>query len=78
MDIQTTRRVIHALAALRDHNGDVAGAAGKLGISEKVLIQAVASGGPNLFEQSGDGKIQPTHMGLRFAARVDDFPYANW
>jgi hypothetical protein len=78
MDTHTTGRAIHALAALRDCNGDVAAAATKLGTSQERLISALRAVGPTFYEQSGDGKILPSEVGLRFASRADMFPYVNW
>jgi len=78
MDIHTTGRAIHALAALRDCNGNVAEAAVKLGISQEMLVSALTEVGPTFYEQPGDGKIIPSEVGLRFATRVDMFPYVNW
>ena len=78
MDIQTTGQVIHALAALRDCNGNLAQAAARLGVSEDAIRRALAQAGPNFYTQSADGSIQPTEMGLRFADRVGTFPHVNW
>jgi hypothetical protein len=78
LDVNATGRAIHALAALRDANGDIVSAAAKLGIAEAVLLQAVSEAGPKLFQQAADGSINPTQMGLRFAEQVHAFPYVNW
>jgi len=78
MDIHTTGRAIHALAALRDCNGNVAEAAAKLDITPKQLVGALAEVGPAFYEQRADGKMVPTQIGLRFATRVETFPYVNW
>jgi len=78
MNAQSAGRVIHALAALRDCDGNAANAASKLGISEETLIRALAEVGSNFYDQTGDGRIIPTHMGLRFAEAIDTFPYVNW
>jgi len=78
MDVHATGRVIHALAALRDCNGNVEEAAVKLGISEETLIRALAEVGSNFYDRLDDGRICPTPMGLRFAGRVGTFPRVNW
>lgn len=78
MDIHSTGRAIHALAALRDSNGDVAKAAGRLGIRPDQVVEAVETGGSALYERLGDGRIMPTQMGLGFAERISTFPYVNW
>jgi hypothetical protein len=78
LDRQTGGRVIHALAALRDCCGDVAGAAAKLDISQEQLIAAIEEVGPNFYEMPGDGRVLPSRIGLRFADQVDVFPYVSW
>ena len=78
MDVNATGRVIHALAALRDSDGNVQVAAVNLGISKETLLRALAEVGPKFYEELGDGRILPTPMGLRFADRVGTFPYVNW
>ncbi|MDQ3742091.1 MAG: hypothetical protein M3389_14215 [Actinomycetota bacterium] len=78
MDVNSTGRVIHALAALRDADGDVATAAASKGIPPEILIRALAEGGANFYEQTPDGRVRPTAMGLRFAEQEAAFPYVNW
>ena len=77
-DINSTGRVIHALAALRDADGDVAKAAAAKGISPDALLKALAEGGANFYATSDDGRIRPTETGLRFANQVAAFPHVNW
>lgn len=78
MDINSTGRIVHALAALRDAEGDVQQAASRLGISEETLRRAIAEGGATFFEEGAAGTVKPTAMGSRFADRADTFPYVNW
>ena len=78
MDVHETGRAIHALAALRDSNGEVDRAAQVLGISPAKLVQAVEGGGAALYERLGDGRIMPTQMGLGFAERSSTFPHVSW
>jgi DNA-binding transcriptional LysR family regulator len=78
MDTHIAGRAIHALAALRDCNGNIAEAAAKLGISQNRLVGALAEAGPAFYEQLNDRTIIPSELGLRFASRVDVFPYVNW
>lgn len=78
MDKQTCARVIHALAALRDCNGDVEKAAAKLGTSPEYMTGALAEAGPNFYVDPGDGRLIPSQMGLRFATQVHVFPHVSW
>lgn len=78
MDVNSTGRVIHALAALRDAAGDVAAAAASKGISEQTLLRALSEGGAILYKREADGRIVPTATGLRFAERTHAFPHVNW
>ena len=78
MDTHAAGRAIHALAALRDCNGNIAEAATKLDISQKRLVSALAEAGPAFYEQPNERTIIPSELGLRFASRVDMFPYVNW
>ena len=78
MDVNSTGRIIHALAALRDSNGDIERAAAAKGISPETLLRALSEAGSNFYAQAGDGRILPTEMGLRFAGQEGAFPYVNW
>lgn len=78
MDKQTGAQVVHALAALRDCNGNVAEACAKLDISAEQLLRPLEEVGSNFYEMTGDGRIVPSIVGLRFASQIDIFPYANW
>ncbi len=78
MDINSTGRVIHALAALRDANGDIGAAASAKGISEEVLLRALSEGGSNFYEKTPDGRIVPTATGLGFADQIHAFPHVTW
>lgn len=78
VDVNSTGRTIHALAALRDSNGDVAKAARRLGVRADQVVGAVETGGGALYERLGDGRIMPTQMGRGFADRVSTFPHVSW